>query len=557
MGPVDPEGAQKQELRPYQEECLGAIRDAYKRGVHRQLVCLPTGTGKTVVFAQLPRFFKMRRRMLVLAHREELLDQAKDKIVRANPELRVEIEQGARQASADADVVIASVPTIGREGSDRIAKLPPDEFSMFVVDEAHHAVAESYRRVLEHFGVFDEGSKKLLVGFTATPSRGDGQGLDAVFEEIVFSRELPEMVEAGYLVPIAGWRVTTDIDLSKVKTRLGDYATSQLSEAVNVERRNEVVIKAYRELLAGRPTICFCADVEHAKTLSEAFVAAGIESASIDGMMDRGDRASALARFRAGEIRVLTNHMVLTEGYDEPSVSGILLARPTKSALLYAQMVGRGTRLHPGKENVVVVDIVDATREHELVTLPTLFGLPSGFDLQGRTTREAVEAFRWTTANRPWVLAEHATSFDDLRLRCKRVDLLDLETPSEIGVVTRFAWVKAGPNAYRLNLPEGERVDLVRNLLGEWEPRVHVREEAPIKAKLRRHREVRRVIEAVEKMIEAERSEAVPLIDRRSKWRKSPASDKQLEMLRRRGLAIPDGLTKGQASHLISMILTH
>jgi superfamily II DNA or RNA helicase len=540
-------------LRPYQREALEAIRASYKRGVRKQLICLPTGTGKTVVFAQLPRFFKMKHRMLVLAHREELLDQARDKMMRANPDLRIEIEQGARHASADADVVIASVPTLGREGSDRILTLPKDEFFLFVVDEAHHAVAESYRRVLDHFGVFEKDTKRLLLGFTATPSRGDGQGLDAVFDEIVFARDLPEMMVAGYLSPVAGWRVSTTVDLSKVKTRMGDYAVNQLAEAVNIDLRNEVVVKAYRELLSGRKTICFCVDVAHAENLATAFNDANIKAAAVSGAMPRDERALTLERFRNGDLEVLTNCMVLTEGFDESSVAGILLARPTKSQLLYTQMIGRGTRLHPGKENVVVVDIVDATREHELVTLPTLFGLPSGFDLQGRTTMEAVDAFKWTASNRPWVLADRATSFDDLRLRCKRVELLDLETPSEIGVVTRFAWVKSGEDAYRLNLLEGERLDVVKNLLGEWD----LLQVAPDKIKMvRRTKDLRKLLAFAEKMVEEDRKDAVMLVDRRSKWRKAPASEKQIEMLQRKGVAIPAGLTKGQASHLIAMVLT-
>lgn len=540
-------------LRPYQREALEAIRESYRRGVRRQLICLPTGTGKTVVFAQLPRFFKMKHRMLVLAHREELLDQAREKMMRSNPDLRVEIEQGARHASAGADVVIASVPTLGREGSERLLSLPRDDFFLFVVDEAHHAVAASYRRVLEHFGVFEEGTKRLLVGFTATSQRGDGEGLDAIFDEIVYARDLPAMMQAGFLSPIAGWRVSTNIDLSNVRTRMGDYALNQLAETVNVDLRNEVVVKAYKELLAGRKTLCFCVDVAHAGEVAKAFNRADVRAATVTGAMSRDERVAVLERFRAGEIDVLTNCMVLTEGFDESSVAGILLARPTKSQLLYTQMIGRGTRLHPGKENVAVVDIVDATREHELVTLPVLFGLPSSFDLQGRTTMEAVDAFRWTASNRPWVLADRATSFDDLRLRCKRVELVDLETPSEIGVVTRFAWVRAGEGAYRLNLLEGERLDVVKNLLGEWELMLVAPQQIKI---VRRSKDLRKLLAHAEKMVEEDRKDAVMLVDRRSKWRQAPASEKQMEMLQRKGVTIPPGLTKGQASHLIAMVLT-
>ena len=229
-------------LRDYQRECLHAIYDRYRAGVRRQLVCLPTGSGKTVVFADFPRYFRMQNQMLVLAHRAELLNQARDKIRQANPDLRVAVEQAGRRADPDSDVVIASVPTLGRRGSDRIQGLDADRFYLVVVDEAHHATAKTYRRVLEYFGLFAPRTPKLLVGFTATPKRGDGQGLDAVFEEIVFSRGLPEMIQAAYLAPVAGFRVETDIDLSRVKTRLGDFVTSQLCkqrpEAVALVSRN-------------------------------------------------------------------------------------------------------------------------------------------------------------------------------------------------------------------------------------------------------------------------------------------------------------------------------
>jgi ATP-dependent helicase IRC3 len=191
-------------LRHYQKECLESILERYRAGVRRQLASLPTGSGKTVIFAEFPRYFKMKKQMLVLAHRKELLDQAYDKIRRANHRLCVAVEQAGRSADSDCDVVVASVPTLGRKGSKRLQRLDPDRFFLIVIDEAHHATADTYRRILDYFGVFVPGTRKLLVGFTATPKRGDGLGLDAVFEEIVFSKSLPEMIKTGFLSPVAG-----------------------------------------------------------------------------------------------------------------------------------------------------------------------------------------------------------------------------------------------------------------------------------------------------------------------------------------------------------------
>jgi superfamily II DNA or RNA helicase len=540
-----------EELRPYQRACLHAIWRAYRAGMRRQLVSLPTGTGKTVIFAQFPRFFAMRRRMLVLAHREELLEQAADKIRRANPALAVDIEQAERHARHESQVVVASVATIGRAGAARLAALDPAAFRLVVIDEAHHATASSYRRVLEHLGVFAPGSPTLVVGFTATPRRGDGAGLDAVFEEIVFSRTLPEMVAAGFLAPVAGFRVETNVDLSRVRTRAGDFVPAQLSRAVNVEARNELVVRVQRDLLAGRPTLCFCVDVAHAHALAEAFVRVGVPAAAVTGEMEPAVRRQRLAAFAAGELAVLTNCMVLTEGWDESRVAGVILARPTRSTLLYTQMIGRGTRLHPGKADVRVVDIVDATQEHALVTLPSLFGLAPGFDLEGRTVLEVRRALAWVERHRPWVRADLARSLTDLRYRCRKVALMELELPLALRGEATLAWTAVGRDTYRLALGRGESLSVAPTILGAWELALR----GPGSERLLvRTRGLPAAIAAGERFVREERAAAVPLVRCNSHWRRRPASPRQLAYLARRGLAVPEGLTRGQASHLIAML---
>ncbi|MHC5055569.1 MAG: DEAD/DEAH box helicase [Planctomycetota bacterium] len=538
-------------LRDYQVECLETLLARYRAGSRRELVCLPTGTGKTVIFAAFPGFFRMRKRMIVLAHREELLDQAREKIVGANPELAVEIEQAGRRASEGCDVVVASVPTLGRKGSKRLAGLDPEEFYLIVVDEAHHSTAATYKRVLEHFGVFENSTRKLLVGFTATPKRGDGEGLDQVFEEIAFSRTLPEMILSGYLAPVAGWRVETDVDLSGVRTRMGDFVTGQLSDAVNVKERNELVVRVFRERLEGRRTLVFCVDVAHAKSLAKTFRKAGIPSASVTGETPHDERKKTLADFAAGRTQVVTNCMVLTEGYDEPSVAGIILARPTKSSLLYTQMIGRGTRLHPGKENVTIVDIVDVTRDHSLAGLPTLFGLTDRFDLEGRTTTEVEEALRWVGENRPWVRTDLATSISDLRHRCTRVNLLELGLPDELCGLAEFAWTATGPAAYRLGLAEGEAVTVSPTIMGEWEIALLKRERAEA---LGAETSPERAVRKAEAWVATHRKGSLGLVILGTRWRGERASPKQLSLLKSRGLQVPRGITKGQASHLIAML---
>jgi ATP-dependent helicase IRC3 len=539
------------QLRDYQRQCLAAIFERYQAGIRRQLVCLPTGSGKTVVFAEFPRYFRMKNRMLVLAHRAELLDQARDKIKAVNPALRIEVDQADRTADPDCDVVVASVPTLGREGSKRLNGLDPDRFFLIVVDEAHHATASTYKRVLEYFGVFSPNSRKLCVGFTATPKRGDGVGLDAVFQEIVFSRSLPEMIQAGFLSPVAGYRVETEIDLSRVKTRMGDFVASQLSKTVNVEERNKIIVEVFRSRLEGKQTLCFCVDVAHAQSLAHDFRSSGIRAASISGDMDRTVRAKLLEDFAAGNIQVLANCMVLTEGYDEPGVEGIILARPTKSSLLYTQMIGRGTRLHPGKENVTIIDIVDVTREHRLTTLPSLFGFSEEFDLQGCTTDEVEKAMLWVERNRPWVSVDKAISLSDLRYRCTKIDLFDLDMPAELQTVAKYAWVGLGRGGYRLGLTKGRAVFVLPTILGDWE--VQIRQngrDEPVRSKS----DLGSAISEAEALVERLFGDLLPLVRVGTRWRRAPATERQLKVLQSRKIEVPKGVTRGQASHLIGMM---
>jgi len=496
----------------------------------------------------------MKQRMLVLAHRAELLHQARDKLLAANPALKVEIEQAGENASADCNVVVASVPTLGRRGTGRLKRFNADQFSIVVIDEAHHATADSYRRIVEHLGLLSSDTKKLLVGFTATPKRSDGIGLDAIFDEIAFSRTIPEMMHAGYLAPVAGYRVETDVDLSRVRTSMGDFVVSQLSDAVNIESRNALVVKSFRELVPNRKTLVFCVDVAHALNLAAAFRHYGIPAAPVTGDMPPEERSSTLAAFSSGRLQVLTNCMVLTEGYDEPAVDGIILARPTKSALLYTQMIGRGTRLHPGKRDVTVVDVVDNSSKHRLVTLPSLFGLAENFNLKGRTTSEVERAIRWVEVNRPWVKTDLATDLDDLRLRCTRVDLLDLRLPVEIRGATQFAWVAIGRNCYRLGLGQGEYLTCAQTVLDRWEvvlrsPHPEVDGNVIVWAP---HLET--AISKADDFIRQSRPRSLGLADLLARWRKHPATEKQLERLKRAHLQVPSQISRGQASHLIAML---
>ena len=440
-------------LRPYQEAAVAAVIAARKRGVRRQVVCLPTGAGKTVIFARLARL--ARRPVLVLAHRAELLEQARDKLARALGDPgAVAIEQAARRVPPGVKVVVCSLRSLHEE---RLARVVAGRRPGLVVyDECHHAVAEDNQRVLRALGAFDPGWEGTLLGFTATPARADGVGLDRVFEEIVYRRGLPEMIGDGYLVPVRGFRIATATDLSAVRAGGLDFAEAELAEAVDVEGRNALVARAVQELARDRRTIAFCVTVAHALRLAEALRAVGVPAGTVHGAMKPDARADVLARFRRGELAALTNVGVLTEGFDDPEVSCVAMARPTRSQGLYAQCVGRGMRPAPGKRDCLILDFADVSSV-PLAALPTLFGLPRQLDLEGGRADEAARSFEAALALAPGLeLEPTAITLGEIQARAAAFDPLTLVVDPEVAAVSANAWSSLGSRGLALHVARGD-----------------------------------------------------------------------------------------------------
>ena len=556
-----------QALRPYQRQCLEHLRQRYREGKRRLLVSLPTGTGKTLIFAQFPHYFRMKKRLLVLAHREELLEQALQKFHAADPTLPVEIEQAGRRASAACKVVIASVPTIGRTGSRRLAALDPEDFYLIVVDEAHHAVAKSYRTIFEHFRLFESGTPRMLVGFTATPRRGDRQGLGEVFEEIAYSRSLEEMIRGRFLCPVAGWRITSNVDLDGVQVKGGDFVESQLARVVDVAERNGLLLRAYQDLARQRRCIVFCVNVAHAQEVAARFRAAGIRAAAVWGAMPKEARRTTLVGLASGALEVVTNCNVLTEGFDEPRIDCILMGRPTQSRLLYAQMVGRGTRLHPEKSDLLVIDVADNSRKHTLAGLHALFDLNPALDLQGNNALLMADRLRAIAERYPWVDTQKITTPRDLEFVAERIDLFRFEPPDEVQPYTRLSWCATSGGGYRLDLPHREQVIIQPNLLDAGEVTFHSagmspgesqaegvrRQRAPVMP-LGTARELPDALRTAEAFVEKQRAAALRILDLSARWRHQPPSEAQRGLLRRKGVPIPAGLTRGQASWMIGLL---
>ena len=338
-------------------------------------------THNTVVFCTLGRELRMEGigKTLVLAHRKELLDQAREKWLAVEPDAHVGIYQGARREFY-ADVICASVQScypdvVDADGNvtrrGRIHELPLKDIGLVIVDECHHLATTTQKQILDTVREHNPGA--VMLGVTATPYRNDGKGLGDFFNRVAFRMGIAEGIEQGFLAPLRGCRVELDIDLSQVKTskRTGDFVESDLGNVMDTEQARREIVKAWvREMgpgtesggRDGRFTAAFTPTVESAKHLCQEFVEAGVPAVWISGDMPKAERARSLAAYQAGESRVIVNCAVLIEGWDAPHTSCVLIARPTQSIGMYAQQVGRGTRTHPGKIDCVVMDCVGASR---------------------------------------------------------------------------------------------------------------------------------------------------------------------------------------------------
>jgi ATP-dependent helicase IRC3 len=533
-------------LRPYQIEALESIQNHLDKGIVKQLVVLPTGAGKTVIFSNIPQTIKDSLPMLVLAHRGELLTQAKDKILWSNPQLDVQIEKAEDTADL-CDVVVASVPTLGRADSQRILKYPKDYFKTIIIDEAHHAAAETYRRILDYF------TPKFLLGVTATPQRSDSVRLTDVFDEITYYKTIQDLIQEGYLCRLVGYRIRTDTDISEVETSHGDYMASQLEDTINTPTRNAIVVKSYFEFAQNKKAVVFASGVKHARDLAASFAQKQIPVRVILGDTPDDERKQSLADFASGAIKVIVNVGVLTEGFDEPSIGAIILARPTRSSLLYTQIVGRGTRLFEGKDNCIIIDIADTTKGKKPLGLPTLLGMPPEFDLKGQDLVDVAEKYKELEDYCPGE-AVRVLSLDDIELAYKRIDLFMPPPPNEIvQTYSRFVWAEVAENDFHLGINQDESIRIHVDALGRWTTTLKQKIKDASKDTVLGHPEdMREAFVRTDRWITSNRSYNLNLLDNTAAWRADSPTDKQHKMLKRMGIPITADMTKGTASQIIS-----
>ena len=497
------------QLRPYQQECLDIIA---QQPPGAYLCRLATGLGKTVIFTHLPRY----GRTLLLSHREELVRQPVKYY-----SCEVGIEQGASHAAGE-PVVSASVQSLAR----RLGRYAPNAFDTIIVDEAHHAAARSYRKILAHF------RPRLLLGFTATPNRGDKARLDDVFSKIIFDRGLKWGIQNGYLADIECRRVTIGYDLSGVHTQNGDYAPGELAEAM--EGTADAVAEAYHKLARGAALI-FAVNVKQC-----AEIAARIPGAAVV-KGETKNRAELVRRFTEGKIPCIVNCMVFTEGTDLPRVETVIIARPTKSDSLYAQMVGRGLRLWPGKERLLLIDCVGVSGTASLCTAPSLLGLDLRDVPEGR--KKEVEGLLFELPEKAARAADCPQSW------IRNITTVDL-------------WAKAqryelhGVNWFRL--PDG---GLVCGLKGGKKLRIPPPDELGMaRYPDGRSWPMQRVLDAAYKKLQRDypEQEYIWNLERARRWGDAPASEKQLALIEKRAKGryeLPGDMTKLEASQVLNRLM--
>ncbi len=492
-------------LRPYQQECIDSIPEQ-----GNYLIQMATGLGKTVTFSQIPR----HGRMLILSHREELVTQPLKYF-----ECTKGIEMGKYHASPWDEVVSASVQTM----THRLDQFAPDEFDIVVCDEAHHSAARSYRKVLGHF------QPRLLLGFTATPSRGDKVRLDDIYTDIIFQRDLKWGIQNNYLSDIYCRRVNIGYDISKVKTSHGDFAPGELDEAM--DGTADAIAEAYTKLAQGA-TLIFAVSVNQANEIAKRIPNAAVVTGETD------NRAQIIKDFSDRKIPCIVNVMVFTEGTDIPLVETIIIARPTQSDSLYTQMVGRGLRLSPGKERLNLIDCVGISGKASLCTAPSLLGINLD-DVPEKKKSEIIGPL--------FDLPMKAVSAADCpESWIKNILIIDLWAKEQKYQTHDVNWFKMPDGSFVCSLPEKKRIVIPKqNELGMTEingikvPMQTAFDRAYVKLKT-----------------DFADSEALWNMQVVRRWGTKPASEKQITIIRRRckGFETTD-LNMMQASMILNRVM--
>ncbi|OBR12261.1 DEAD/DEAH box helicase [Colletotrichum higginsianum IMI 349063] len=577
----------KVQLRDYQEECIQSVLQSLKDGHKRLGISLATGSGKTVIFTQLIERIQPRRgratQTLILAHRRELVEQAARHCTNSYPNSSVEIEMGSIHASGTADITIASLQSI--TSGDRLSKFAPEGFKLVLVDEAHHIVAPGYMRVLRHFGLdIKRADSPALVGVSATFSRFDGLKLGAAIDQIVYHKDYVDMIGDKWLSDVVFTTVESTADISRVKNGAnGDFQQGDLSRVVNTDQINDITVRSWLARASDRKsTLVFCVDLAHVAGLTQTFRKHGYDARFVTGDTPKVERSHMLEAFRKGEFPVLVNCGVFTEGTDIPNIDCVVLARPTRSRNLLVQMIGRGMRLHEGKRDCHVIDMVSSL-ETGIVTTPTLFGLDPGevvnkassADLNDIKDRKQAEQLRqqhaYSDARDPQPTAVTSVTFTDYNSVFDLIE--DTSGEKHIRAISQYAWVQVGADRYVLCAPSGSFIRLSKL---ESDAASKTEQQPPLwlavevralpagvaKSPYAAPRELLKATTFADAVHGSDKyaSETFPhvFIHRYQRWRKGPPTPGQIEFLNKlRPKEEPltaDDIDKGKATDMITKI---
>jgi superfamily II DNA or RNA helicase len=513
--------------------------------MNRQLVVMATGTGKTCVAANLRTHHGFGKKILFLVHMEPLAVQAANAMQKWNPEMRVGVEMAGSYVDMDSlyppTFIVASVPTLGRKGSDRIKRFDPFDFDCIIQDEAHIGVSDSFKRVYDYFGLLSPNPDGLLfLGITATPNRSDGKGLRELFDVIIFDMGIQKGIADGWLCDLVGFRVNGKAKLDGVHTRAGDFAKDELSDEVNTPERNAIIVKEWYKVAYGKRTLAFTVDVQHALDLAAAFRAHGEPAEAVWGE-DPG-RHDKIYRHKQGLYSILCNCNVLGIGYDDPQIECIISAAPTKSELRYVQQIGRGTRISEGKQFCTVIDVVDNSSKHSLTTISTLLGLPKDLDLKGEKYTSAKTKLDRIAAEFPTANLQDIKSLDQLKSIAENISLFQVHYPPEINKLSELGWRKSG-DGYMLAVNR-DLITIQKDLREEYQIRGQVNG-----TKIEHSAQnLPGAFNIADAMVP---KEFVGLVKRDARWHADKPTEKQIGLCRILKITIPPGATKGQVSAAI------
>lgn len=484
---------------------------------------------------------------------DELAWQARDAFREANPNLVVEVEKAEHRAAPDADVIIGSVQSLGREDSPRLRKFDPRSVRRIVIDECHGSTSKSYRNILTYFNAMkgEPGcdNTKLVAGISATITRADGVGLESIFDKISYRIDIRELMETGveikgglytYLSRPKVHRISTEVDISQVRTSKGDYVEKELAAALDTPDRNRLIVKKYLELGEGLPAICFTVDVAHAHHIVEVFTEFGVSAAVIHGGMKREERLPYYDAYRSGHLKVLASCAALATGFDMPQACVGLMARTTSSALLYTQQCGRLFRPFPSPEGYaamldegrhpewvkpysILMDFSDLTSKHPdaLCSVPSLFGLAADFDMKGEDALKVVAEVEAIAAKNPRLDLKAAKSIADLKHQVDTIDIFQPPTVRpEVRKLSRFSWMELFAGVLQVQIGRGA-LEIRENTIGQFEV---WRSLAGVRALVETKASLKDALVAADGMVPRDQE---VLLSAKARWKKDPPTEPQ------------------------------